>query len=308
MRYAVELVSLAYGMSEQELLSIAVNGKNELLEALSEANQEPIEKTKEFWKKLNKNLLIVKDLQVISIGETGEERKENDQDFIDGVSNLINLCIEKREEMLDKVVSNKDGGLSTTGMELFCNEMKYSFNALRKLSTNSAMKRSLSKKIQEKTRDDLGRFRAKIIATEDTIKGLENPDEPLRRLSQNNYGLDSIDTKNVDYFELDPQYIEEIAQTKPDEKSWGHSQVFEDTKFIFMSKGLFKGLGRLKEFFIKPQPTLNEGSSTTLNEEDIPERITFDEELKVDLNTEKSNDTNNYTNVNLSKGKKENER
>lgn len=63
--YAVELVSLAYGMPEYEVLKEAINGKEQFLKALSEANQEPIEKTEEFWKKLNRNLLIVKDLKLV---------------------------------------------------------------------------------------------------------------------------------------------------------------------------------------------------------------------------------------------------
>lgn len=240
---------------------------------------------------------------MLNFGEFGEEKKEKDQDFVDGVSNLINLCLKKREELLDRVIYNDEDGLSATGMSIFCDEMKYSYNALKKIGGKVALNKSLSKRIQEATKTTMGTFRAKIEATVDAVKEMEESEGSIIRLRESNYGLENTDTSKTDYFELDPNFIEEIAKTKPDEKSWGKSQVFDDTKFILLGKGIAKGFRKAIEFFGRPNLTLGEG-----NDEDVPEILTFDEEVKVHFTDEKQNTTNENMKVNPSIRREESER
>lgn len=248
----VDLLSIVYGVPENELLELAIKSRGSLIDYLSKKNGEPIEDTELFFDKLGHKLEIVRNLQRVKLGEIGKNKKENDELFIEAFSGIINLCVEKRENLLDRLVRG-DISLPENGIYDMCEEMKFSYNGIKKImKTHNPV---IGRKIIERTQKTIGTFRTKIVETEKAIEGQENPRESLKKLYENNYGLTEKNTRSTKYFKLSTEFIKSRSQSQTDELSWGKSYIYYFTKKYLNEKVLKK----IKTSFRKKIETLKSG-------------------------------------------------
>lgn len=101
--FAVELLSMTYGIPETDLLSVAIQGKDELVKVLSNCGIESEDKTREFLDKLNEKLVNMEELVFVSPIEQLVGSRKKDEEYADIMSDIVKLCVEKSMGVLDKL-------------------------------------------------------------------------------------------------------------------------------------------------------------------------------------------------------------